>query len=85
MTVAGASGAPLLQVDEDVSLDGALEVLSADETTSFQAGDTVALLGWNGELTGAFADVYIALPLPPGLAWDTSALYTTGEITVVPS
>ncbi|AUX46579.1 hypothetical protein SOCE26_080850 [Sorangium cellulosum] len=85
ITVAGASGAPLLQVDADVSLDGVLEVLPADETASFQAGDTVALLGWNGELTGVFADVYIALPLPPGLAWDTSALYTTGEITVVPS
>lgn len=68
-----------------MSLDGVLEVVPAGDTASFQAGDTVALLGWSGELTGTFADVHIALPLAPGLAWDTSGLYTTGEITVVPS
>ncbi len=84
-TVAGPGAAPILHVDGDVSLDGVLEVVPADDTVSFQAGDTVALLGWSGELTGTFADVSIALPLAPGLAWDTSALYTTGEITVVPS
>ncbi|WP_437769557.1 hypothetical protein WMF27_07755 [Sorangium sp. So ce281] len=84
-TVAGPGAAPLLVVDGDVSLDGVLEVVPADDTAPFQAGDTVALLGWSGELTGTFADVHIALPLAPGLAWDTSALYTTGEITVVPS
>ncbi|WP_437312431.1 hypothetical protein [Sorangium sp. So ce385] len=85
ITVAGAGSAPLLHVDGDVSLDGALEVLPADGSVSFQAGDIVTLLGWSGELTGTFAAVDIALPLAPGLAWDTSALYTTGEITVVPS
>ncbi|WP_437963117.1 hypothetical protein WMF04_25600 [Sorangium sp. So ce260] len=85
ITVAGAGGAPLLHVDGDASLDGALEVLPADGSVSFQAGDTVTLLGWSGALTGTFSAVDIALPLAPGLAWDTSALYTTGEITVVPS
>lgn len=39
---------------------------------------------WGGELTGTFAAIDVALPLAPGLAWDTSALYTTGEITAVP-
>ncbi|XXX81556.1 hypothetical protein WMF30_22630 [Sorangium sp. So ce134] len=82
--VAGPGAAPLLYVDGDVSLDGVLDVVPADGAASFEAGDTVALLGWSGELTGTFADVDIALPLAPGLAWDTSALYTTGEITVVP-
>ncbi|WP_437829262.1 hypothetical protein [Sorangium sp. So ce1153] len=83
ITVAGTSASPLLQVDGEVHLDGALEVLPADGSVSFQAGDTIVLLGWSGDLTGTFATVNIALPLAPGLAWDTSALYTTGEITVV--
>ncbi|WP_233561199.1 hypothetical protein [Sorangium cellulosum] len=65
-------------------LDGGLEVVAAGDAEPFQAGDTVALLGWAGELTGTFAAIDIALPLAPGLAWDTSALYTTGEITAVP-
>ncbi|WP_437615966.1 hypothetical protein WMF20_20065 [Sorangium sp. So ce834] len=83
VTVAGSSASPLLQVDGDVHLDGALEVRPADGSVSFQAGDTLALLGWSGDLTGAFASVNIDVPLAPGLAWDTSALYATGEITVV--
>ncbi|XXT19510.1 hypothetical protein WME94_55740 [Sorangium sp. So ce429] len=85
ITVAGPSAAPLLDVDGDISLGGTLEVGAGDEPASFQAGDTVALFGWGGALTGAFSAVNIALPLAPGLAWDTSALYTTGEITVVPA
>ncbi|WP_438001772.1 hypothetical protein WMF26_20815 [Sorangium sp. So ce185] len=69
----------------DLLLDGALRVLPDDGSASFQVGDTIALLGWSGGLTGTFAAVDIAVPLAPGLAWDTSALYTTGEITVVPA
>ncbi|WP_437679150.1 hypothetical protein [Sorangium sp. So ce131] len=83
IAVAGPGAAPLLDVDGDVDLDGALEVRAADGATPFQEGDTVALLGWSGELSGAFAAVEITLPIAPGLAWDTSALYTTGEITAV--
>ncbi|WP_437650574.1 hypothetical protein [Sorangium sp. So ce362] len=83
IAVAGSSALPLLQVDGDLVLDGALEVRPADGAVSFEAGDTVVLLGWLGDLTGTFAAVNIALPLAPGLAWDASALYTTGEITVV--
>ncbi|WP_437652417.1 hypothetical protein [Sorangium sp. So ce1182] len=85
ITASGSTAAPLLEVDGDVRLDGTLEVRSAGEPVLFEPGDTIALLGWSGELTGAFAAVDIALSLPPGLAWDTSALYTTGEITVVPA
>ncbi|MGK3968372.1 hypothetical protein WMF38_29850 [Sorangium sp. So ce118] len=81
----GARISKLLDVEGDISLGGTLEVGAGDEPVSFQAGDTVALLGWGGALTGAFSAVNIALPLAPGLAWDTSALYTTGEITVVPA
>ncbi|AUX46833.1 hypothetical protein SOCE26_083420 [Sorangium cellulosum] len=83
VTVAGSSASPLLQVDGDVHLDGALEVRPADGSVSFQAGDTLVLLGWSGDLTGTFASVDIDVSLAPGLAWDTSALYTTGEIAVV--
>ncbi|WP_437682151.1 hypothetical protein [Sorangium sp. So ce131] len=85
VAVAGPSAAPLLQIDGDVVLDGALEVRPAGEAVSFEAGDSVALLGWTGALSGAFTAVDIALPLAPGLEWDTSALYTTGEIIVVPA
>ena len=84
VTVSDPAAAPLLQVDGDISLDGGLEVVAADDGVPFEAGDTVALLDWAGELTGTFAAVDIALPLAPGLTWDTSALYTTGEITAVP-
>ncbi|WP_437637565.1 hypothetical protein [Sorangium sp. So ce854] len=84
ITVSGPAAAPLLQVDGDLHLDGALEVRAAGEPVLFEPGDTVTLLGWGGDLIGEFSAVSIALPLPPGLAWDTSALYTTGEITVVP-
>jgi T5SS/PEP-CTERM-associated repeat protein len=85
IVVGGSSPSPLLEVDGDLLVDGALEVVPADGSVSFQVGDTVALLGWGGDLEGTFAAVNIALPLGPGLAWDTSALYTTGEITVVPA
>ncbi len=44
------------------------------------AGQTYDLFDWNG-LSGSFSSV--ALPaLASGLAWNTSALYTTGEISV---
>ncbi|WP_437947669.1 hypothetical protein WME98_44190 [Sorangium sp. So ce296] len=85
ITVGGSSPSPLLQVDGDLLLDGALEVVPADSSVPFQAGDSIVLLGWGGDLAGTFAAMNIDLPLAPGLAWDTSALYTTGEITVVPA
>ncbi|WP_437916515.1 hypothetical protein WME73_18250 [Sorangium sp. So ce302] len=84
VTVAGPSAAPLLFVDGDVTLDGALEIHVEDGAMPFEAGDTVAVLGWSGALLGTFSEVSVDVPLAPGLAWDTSALYTTGEIVVVP-
>ncbi|XXX81798.1 hypothetical protein WMF30_23855 [Sorangium sp. So ce134] len=83
ITVAGSSAVPLLQVDGDLHLDGALRLLPGDGSVSLQAGDTIALFGWGGAHTGALTAVDIAVPLAPGLAWDTSAVQTTGEITVV--
>ncbi|WP_438005427.1 hypothetical protein WME89_42990 [Sorangium sp. So ce321] len=84
--VFGANAPPILQVDGDVSLGGRLEVGTAGDTVPpFQLGDTIALLDWTGELSGEFDEVILHIALDPGLAWDTSALYTTGEITVVPA
>ncbi|WP_437503120.1 hypothetical protein [Sorangium sp. So ce1099] len=84
--VYGANAPPILQVDGDVSLGGRLQAGAASDTVPpFQLGDTIALLDWTGELSGEFDEVIIQIALDPGLAWDTSALYTTGEITVVPA
>ncbi len=85
ITVPGSSAAPLLQVKGDVSLGGALDVRPASQGVFFQAGDSVALLGRSSTIRGTFSAVNIALPLPTGLKWNTSALYTTGTITVVPA
>jgi T5SS/PEP-CTERM-associated repeat protein len=85
LTVTTPGTTPLLDVAGSVSLDGRLLVRAAAGVAPFQAGDTVTLLGWNGDLTGSFALVAISLPLAPGLAWDTSELYTTGAIHAVPS
>ncbi|WP_433929404.1 hypothetical protein AB3662_37445 [Sorangium cellulosum] len=84
--VHGANAPPIVQVDGDVTLGGRLEVGSANGSVPpFQLGDTIALLDWTGELSGEFDEVIVHIALDPGLAWDTSALYTTGEITVVPA
>ncbi|WP_437673172.1 hypothetical protein [Sorangium sp. So ce131] len=85
ITVGGPSAAPILDVDGDMSLGGVLEVVAAEGSAPFQAGDNVVLLGFGGALEGAFDEVNIAVPLADGLVWDTSALYTMGVITVVPA
>ena len=45
------------------------------------AGDIYDLFDWNGGLTGTFAGVTLPA-LASGLVWNTSGLYTTGEISV---
>jgi T5SS/PEP-CTERM-associated repeat protein len=66
---------------ENVQLDGLLEVVLIDGYDP-QLGDTFDILNW-AALAGEFDGV--SLPaLSPGLAWDDSALYDTGEIGVVP-
>lgn len=82
-TVAGPSAEPLLEVAGNLSLDGRLVVRPADGTAPFRKGDVVTLFGWNGSLTGRFAQITITLPLAPGLVWDTSKLYTNGKIRAV--
>jgi hypothetical protein len=60
----------------------ALKVVFADSFAP-ALGAQFKILTW-GSLSGTFGTVTVA-QLPSGLAWDTSALYTSGTITVVPS
>lgn len=65
----------------DLTLDSTLEVLLIG---GFQPahGDAFDILDW-GTRSGEFAQVVLP-PLGDALGWDTSALYTTGTLTVVP-
>lgn len=44
-------------------------------------GQSYQLFSWGGSLSGRFGAINLP-PLPAGLVWNTSALYTTGTITV---
>ena len=48
---------------------------------SGHAGDVFDLFDWNGTLTGSFGAVWLPT-LTQGLLWDTSSLYTTGELRI---
>jgi hypothetical protein len=70
-----------LKVSGHVALGGALEV-SLINGFAPSAGQAFDLLDW-GTLTGVFST--INLPVLPGLAWNTSQLYTTGVLSVAPA
>jgi len=63
-----------------VTLDGTLDVTALAGT--FAAGQVFDILDWK-TLSGTFDTVNLP-SLSGGLSWDTSQLYTTGELTVVP-
>ena len=67
-----------LQVTGNAALDGKLSV-SLIEGFNPSAGDSFDILDW-GTIGGTFAAMN--LPTVAGLAWDTSLLYTTGELTL---
>ncbi|MDP2809924.1 MAG: PEP-CTERM sorting domain-containing protein [Rhodocyclaceae bacterium] len=76
------SGHDKIVFDGPVTLSGAsLEVIYWNGWTA-GAGQTYDLFDWNGGLTGSFSGV--SLPTLGGglLAWNTSQLYTTGDISV---
>jgi hypothetical protein len=84
MELAGTTpvtGIAKLVFNGGVSLTGAgLDVVYINGWTA-SAGQTYDLFDWNAGLTGSFSRV--SLPaLGKGLAWNTSALYTTGDISV---
>lgn len=64
-----------------VSLDGSLELLfDADADISGLVGTTYQLFDWTGaDPTGVFSQIVVQ----PGTTWDTSNLYTTGEVTLL--
>ena len=77
-TISFASGIP-------VALGGNLELdLVAGVTPASLLGDTFQLFNWTGvSPSGQFAQ--IVNDLPTGYTWNTSALYTLGEVTLVAS
>ena len=64
-------------------LSGVLELVFAEGVgTAALAGTTFRLFDWNSQLLpGQAFDDIITLP---GIVWDTTNLYTTGEITLIP-
>lgn len=82
---AAGSGHDKLVFGGPVALGGAsLQVLWLDGFAG-QAGDHFDLFDWNGSPAGRFASIRLPT-LAAGLAWDSSQLYTSGElnITAVP-
>lgn len=70
-----------LYVTGTMDLGGELKVVLIDGYTPAE-GDQVKIINW-GTLTGQF-QVHNLPELAEGLMWDTSALYTSGRIEVVP-
>jgi len=77
------SGADKLAVTGSVSIGTSVVLtLSNAGTVTFASGNSFDLFDWGTTPTGSFA---LTLPsLTGGLSWDTSSLYTTGVIAVVP-
>jgi probable HAF family extracellular repeat protein len=64
-----------------VTLAGAGLVVQYWHGWTAGAGQTYDLFDWNGGLTGSFTSVVLPA-LPDGYVWNTSRLYTSGEISV---
>ncbi|MEX2168356.1 MAG: hypothetical protein WD851_03525 [Pirellulales bacterium] len=76
--VAAASQYDRLNVTGELALGGALE-LSLINGFNPSLGDSFDILDW-GTLSGTFDT--LQLPTLAGLAWNTSQLYTTGELSL---
>ncbi|MBL8853988.1 MAG: PEP-CTERM sorting domain-containing protein, partial [Planctomycetaceae bacterium] len=64
-----------------LALNGTLKLILIDGYNP-TAGATFDLIDWNSSI-GSFANIDFSLAgLDTGLAWDTSALYTTGSVSV---
>ncbi len=71
-----------LTVLDDTVLNGTL-VLSLRDDFEPAYGDLFDLFDWQGTVDGTFASID-APTLSGGLEWDTSQLYTTGQLHVIP-
>lgn len=75
-----------------ITLGGTLEVLNMSGSTDWMKLDSWQLFDWSSltggvEAPGTGSNVFSTINLPTltaGFAWDTSALYTAGVITIVP-
>ena len=76
----GDNGYDQLALSGSAALNGTLNVNLVSGFTP-SAGESFDLI--RGRLTGSFSQIILP-PLPNGLSWDTSSLYTTGTISVVP-
>lgn len=64
------------------SLDGTLDLVFLDDFSPAN-GTSFDLFNWDGGITNAFASINTP-SLSGGLEWDTSELYTTGTLSVIP-
>jgi T5SS/PEP-CTERM-associated repeat protein len=71
-----------LTVLDTATLDGTLDLRFLDGF-AVTNGASFELFDWGDWVSGTFAAVS-SDPLPAGLSWDTSELYTTGVINVIP-
>ena len=74
------SGYDQLDISGLATLNGTLDVELLNGYMP-SIGDRYVIL--NGKMTGSFVSLDLA-SLPPGMSWDTSALYSQGTITVTP-
>ena len=63
-------------------LDGMLDIVLLDDF-SLAYGDTFDLFNWDGGVSGEFETITTSA-LTGTLEWDTSELYTSGTLTVIP-
>ncbi len=72
-----------LTVTRLATLDGSLTVFAMDGFAPLK-GMTFDLFDWNGGVSGEFAGIFLPILASEFWSWDTSNIYSTGEITVVP-
>lgn len=71
-----------LTVTGAANLDGTLDIVFLDGFSPTN-GASFDLFNWDGGTSGTFSNI-TSSALPGGLSWDTSELYTTGTISVIP-
>jgi T5SS/PEP-CTERM-associated repeat protein len=78
------SHAGRLDVDGDVTLEDGHATLIISNPVGVQNnwGEVFDVLDWTGAFNGTFSQIQVP-PLAPGLAWDTSQIYSTGMIRVI--
>lgn len=88
----GAADLLILGGSNGVSLGGTLEVVNSSGSMDWAKFDEWKIIDWTALMGGAEApgtgsNLFASITLPtltPGFVWDTTGLYTTGSIIVVP-